>query len=141
MSKNDATLCLVIDFNDFSKHCSIVIGINFSKKFSLRVNEQFISNLAQNCSTLYLMICPTLRTFLRHCSIMRHNRQTIVALVNFSKYLLFKQRDDLGPIQLKIILICHRVFFEIFLHDGIQQIPKVCIVFHRNFMFSTEIFF
>ena len=32
MSKNDATLCLVIDFNDFSKHCSIVIGINFSKK-------------------------------------------------------------------------------------------------------------
>ena len=91
-----------------------------------------MSSLVQNCNTLYLMICPTLGNFLRPCNIMGHNRQTIIALVNFLKKSPFQAKEKFGLNLFKnyltlYLMIFHRVYFEIFLHDGAQQIDKVCI--------------
>ena len=54
-------------------------------------------------ATPYITIYPTLRTFLRHCSIIRHNSYKIEVLANFPpKNLFFKQKNNLHPIWPKI---------------------------------------
>ena len=91
-----------------------------------------MSTLVQNCNTLYFMMCPTLGNFLRPCNIMGHNRQTIIVLVNFLKKFPFQAKEKFGLNLFKYyltlyLMIFHRVYFEIFLHNGTQQIDKVCI--------------
>ena len=63
---------------------------------------------------------------------MVHDRYAIVALVNFLKKSPFQAEGQFG-VNLPqnyltlYLIICHKVYFEIFLHDGTQQIDKVCI--------------
>ena len=84
---------------------------------------------------------PYAKDFLRLCSIMGENRQTIVTLVNFLKKSYFQATGQFGSnlpqnYSTLYLVICHRVYFEIFLHDGTQQIDKICIG-----QFSPEILF
>ena len=106
LSKNYVMLCFEIHFNYLFKHCSSLMGhlketkltsANFPKKNSFKgrwvIYIQFGPKLQH---PLYLMICHTLRTFLRHCS-MREHRQTIEVLVNFPKKSTFKAKRQFGP--------------------------------------------
>ena len=107
----------------FFKYCSIVMGhlkltsltsLNFLKKSLLRLNGWFMSNLAQNCNILYLVICLTVRILLRHCGIKGYGRWTIVVLVNFPKKSPFLAKGQFvsnfaQKFSALHFMICHRV--------------------------------
>ena len=79
--------------NQFSQN------ISFSGKRAIRA--QFCPSVAQNYSTLYLMIC--LKIFLKHFCMMRHSRQTIVTLVSFLRNPILVQLGNLSPFSAKIM--------------------------------------
>ena len=92
-------------------------------------------NLAQNCNILYLVICLTVRIFLRHCSIKGHGRWTIVVLVNFPKKSPFLAKGQFvsnfaQKFSTLHSIICHRVavFWNIFSIMRRNRLAKVTLV-------------
>ena len=82
--------------------------------------------------------------FLRHCSIVRHNSQKIVVLVNFPNKSPFQAKEESGPnsVQNYLILylmICHRVFlkkhFGMIGHDRLKKV--VLVIFPQKSSFNT----
>ena len=86
--------------------------------------------------------------FLRHCSIVGHNSQKIVVLVNFPKKSPFQAKEESGPnsVQNYLILylmICQRVFlkkhFGMIGHDRLKKV--VLVIFPQKSSFSTIVQF
>ena len=94
-------ICSNVRFFFFLIHCGkmgqnrqTLVLVNFLKKFLFQIKGKFGSNLPQNYSTLYLMICH--RFFLKHFSITEQNMQIKVTLASCPRNPLLVQLGNLG---------------------------------------------
>ena len=111
--------------------------IPFKHKWVICV--QFGSKL-QHLIAHYL---PYFKVFLRDCSIMGHNRQTIAVLVNLLKKSSFQAKGQSEPYLAQnystlYLMICQEVFLKHFSMMGNNRLAKVTLV---GFPFSTIVHF
>ena len=129
LSKNYASLYSVILLYYDGVHEEGEINTG-QLKSPFRGNGEFESNLAQNCDTLWLMICSNVRIFF---DTLQHNEagQVDSSINQFSQNISFsdkmKIRDQFCPDLTKnystlYLMICHRDFFETFQHNETQQV-------------------
>ena len=111
----------------FLRHCSmmghsrqtIVVLVNFPKKFPFQAKGQFGPNLAQNYSTFYLMICQSCFFLLKHFSMMEHKRLIKVTLVSFPQNFPFSTIVDFKP------TLCNLMSQTIMSHDSLSKNCKM----------------
>ena len=131
LSKNYASLYFVILLYYDEVHEEGKINAS-QLKSPFRRNGQFDPNLAQNCDTLFLMICSTVRIFFYT---QQHNEagQLDSSINQFSQNISFSGKRAIRAqfcpsvaqnYSTLYLMICLKDFFEAFLHDETQQVDN-----------------
>ena len=123
LSRNYKAFCFVIHFNDFSKHCIIVMGylkqtivtVSFFKKIPCRGKWMICVQFGPKIQHLASHDLPVF--FLRNCSMMGQNKQKIVMRDNFPKKSSFQSKEKFRSNSAQNYLIIY-LFFETFWNDG-----------------------